>query len=448
MAYSDNFINELIDNMPSCIVSFFNNNQDELELSDYTFHEYVAETLELRYKNYNRRELLSPVATKVMRARADKMNTIIDNYYKLLDLKITNPKSPLHAIPFLSAPDKKKLYGNKTYEEIIIQKKEESMEWKNNPSSYLTGFEGISSMSKTLKNNSLRVDVAVFFWKYIDERYGGNLSTGFVKRILADYPIISGTAFKERLEKDPDESDSFSLIAFQQKDVSLKLKTSGLMIDDLRALDPMAIMILSVIINSITNMEEFAKTRTVKLPMSKIMNEAFDYNPSFAMYQKVENMIIYMKVVVFSYFNKKTMPAPINISILDSYSFPMVGKHKWVVVRFSEQLTDDIVGDNILSISKTQYKKLKDPNAKIVCHVMKEEQIKANREFADRTIVYGYEFFIDKIRFSSGNMKNILSLLKDALNDFVNQNVIIESYKLEGTQFHITYLPYNEEDDY
>lgn len=448
MAYSDKFIDELINNMPSCITSFFEKNQEVLELTDYTFHEFVAETLELKYKNFNRRELLSPVAVKVMRARTDKANTLLENYYKLLELKVTNPKSPLHYISLLPDSERKKLYDDISYEDIAEQKRAEAATWKENTSSYLTEFVGISSMSKTLKSNSLRIDIAVFFWRYIDEMYGGNLSAGFVKRILADYPIISGTAFKEILEKDPDEPDTFSLVSFQQKDVSLKLKASGLIIDDLRSLDPMAITILSVIIDSITNMEEFAKTRTVKLPMSKIMNEAFDYSPSVTKYEKVENMIIYMKMVVFSYYNKQTMSEPTNISILDSYSFPMVGKFKWVEVRFSEQIANDIVGDNILSISKAQYKKLVDPNAKVICHIMKKEQIAANQDYVERTVIYDYSFFIGKIRFPSGNIKNILSLLKAALNDFVEQNVIIESYRVEGTQFHITYLPYDEEDDF
>ena len=447
MAYSERFIEELIENMPACITTFFEKNQEILELTDYTFHEYVSETLELRYKNYNRRELLSPVAVKVMRARVDKMNSLLENYHKLLELKVTNPKSPLHYITLLPDSERNTLFNNMTYEDIISLKKEESIAWRESSSSYLTEFVGIPFLSKTLKINSLRVDIAVFFWRYIDEVYGGNLSTGFVKRILADYPIIAGNSFKEVLEQAEDGSDFFSLKSYNSEELSLTVPVKGMddyFLKDLRALDPAAIMVLSVIINSIPDMERFSKTHTVRLPLGEIVKEAFDYRSAF-LYEKVKYIIRYMHLVSYAYFDVNTMVEPYNIHIFNGISFPKVGETEWVEVVFDDKIVDDIVGNNVLSISKMQYKKLTDSNAKVICHVMKKEQITANREFVERTADYDYTFFIGKMRFPSANIKTIISILKAAFDDFINQGIIIESYKVIDNHFSITFLPYDEE---
>ena len=434
--------------MPKCIVSFFEKNQELLELNDYTFHEFVSETLELRYKNYNRRELLAPVAVKVMRARVDKMNTLMDNYYKLLELKVTNPKSPLHYISLLPDSERIMLFKDKSYEDITNLKKQESMEWRENSTSYLTDFVGIPFMSRTLKHNSLKIDIAVFFWKYICEQYGGNLSTGFVKRILADYPIIAGSSFKEVMERDPEDPNFLALKSYNSDTLSLTVPVKSMddyFLKDLRSLDPAAIMVLSVIINNISDMEKFAKTHTVRLPLGEIVKEAFDYK-STHLYEKVKYIIRYMYLVSIKYHDE-TMDVPQDIHIFNIISFPKVGSTEWVEVVFSETIANEIVGDNILSISKKQYKKLTDPNAKVICHSMKKEQVIANKDYTDRTAEYDYTFFIGKIRFPSANIKNIISILKTAFDDFIKQGLIIESYKVVDNHFNITFLPYDEDSE-
>ncbi len=446
MAYSEHFIKEVIDNMPSSINSFFEDNKETLDLAEYSFPEYVSEVLEARYKNYTRREMLAPAGHKVVSTKREKRNFIMERYNKLLDLKISNPKHPLHYLELLPAQKKKEIFGDMGYEAILREHKQECEAWYNDSSLLLIDFIGINYLSNTIKNNSLRVDIEMFFWRYIDEQYKGNLSFGSVKRILTDVPLIAPKSFKETLEETPDEPGVFSLITAENNDVVFKLRASDLFINDLRSLDPGAIMIISVIINNITNMDEFSKTRTVRLPFARITDEICDYGASQKIIEKVEAMIAYMSIILVPYFNKETMVEPANIHIFDEYSFPKVGRVKWVEVVFSEKLAREISGGDVLSVSKKQYKKLSDPNAKIICHSMKQEQIAKNKETSDRIGVYEFSFFVGKIRFPTGNRKNNMQLLKNAFEDFKLNGVIVEDYELIDNLFRVTFLPYDEEE--
>ena len=447
MAYSEHFIKEVIDNMPSSINSFFEDNKETLDLAEYSFPEYVSEVLEARYKNYTRREMLAPAGHKVVATKREKRNFIMERYNKLLGLKISNPKHPLHYLELLPSQKKKEIFGDMGYEAILQSHKQECEAWYNDSSSLLIDFIGINYLSNTIKNNSLRVDVEMCFWRYVDGQYNGNLSSGSVKRILANVPLIPPKSFKEKLEESPDEPDMLSLVSAENKDVVFKIRASDLFLNDLRSLDPSAIMILSVIINNITDMDEFSKTRRVKLPLARITDEVVDYGASQRIIEKVEAMITYMSLVLVPYFNEETMVEPTRIHIFDSYTPPFkVGNAKWVEVRFSEELAAEIVGEKVLSVSKKQYKKLTDPNAKIICHSMKSEQIAKNKETSDRIGTYDFSFFVGKIRFSTGNRKNNMQLLKNAFEDFKVNGVIVEDYELIDNLFYVTFLPYDEEE--
>ncbi len=445
MAYSEQFYKEILDNMPEVIKNYFDTYVDELSLGCYSFEEFVKESIEEVFMNYSRRESLAPIAAKLLKAKRAKVSRICTLYKELFEFKPESPKNPLFFLKDMPKSDILEKYGRIiTYEEAKADAIKKCEDWKSSKG-YITSFsKGLERMSKTICVSSIKIDISLFFWDYVEKNYNGNPSSFYVKRILPDVPLIGLKSHKEDFPQPVNSvSDSFAsvpLTVASSDGVLVKINPSDFLLKNLRSLDPDCIMVLSSIINNISDMQEFCVTRTVKIPLYVIEKDTFSYNNEHSL-NKILSIITYLSLLKVEYVEKGSITSS-AITIFDKISFPVVGDNKWVEVRFSQEVASDIVGDSVYSFPKKDYVKLSNPASKILCHSLKKEQKRVNSETIDLMAYYDYSYFVGKVRFDSSSRRENFKVIKAAFDDYINNNVMVASYNIEGVEgIHVKYLP-------
>lgn len=444
--YSESFLQEILSNLNPSLERFFETYKKDIGLANFTWKEYVSTVLEDNFKNYRRSEQLNSVISVIARKRRNYRHNLEDRYMNLLNGDIEEAKHPFHYILNLPKKEYESLYGEKTLEDIKEDIIRECKEWKENKKYILVDFPGIDCLSKTIKFNVLELDVCFSFWDYVDATYHGNLNYRSIKRVFTNIPLISDKSFKEEFTVD-ENSNALSVIEEAGGQISLKLTTSNIFVNDLKSLDPRAIVVLSILINNITDMNEFATTRTVVVPLSSIAEEMVDYTYGKKVIKAIDQMLNYMHVVSFEYFNQLNMIFPIRIHIIEELSTYKKGDDIIYKIKFSERYAAEITGEGMLAVSRFEYRRLEDENARTLCHPLKEKQRMVCEKMVDRTEKYDYLFFADKIRFKTGNRKTNYKLITDALSDMVDKKVVVESYYIDKRDngIVITYLPIDDD---
>mgnify|MGYP000329124358 FL=1 len=102
----------------------------------------------------------------------------------------------------LPVEDYTKMFGDKDLQEIIEDKKRAATEWKNDSNTLLIDFPGISSFTYNSIYNSLKNDLIISAWKYIESELAGNIDS-YLRLFpvdLVDKPLFSPSSFTLMME--------------------------------------------------------------------------------------------------------------------------------------------------------------------------------------------------------------------------------------------------------
>ena len=113
----------------------------------------------------------------------------------------------------------------------------------------------------------------------------------------------------------------------------------------------------------------------------------------------------------------------------------------YAIAQFGEILSNAIIQKKLISITSASYDVLDNNLSRIICYAMKCEQI-ANQE----TLMseYSYTYFQKIVRFKLKNKKKNLQLIQESLQEFVDNNIVIDSFELKNGVFIINFLPLSE----
>jgi hypothetical protein len=114
-----------------------------------------------------------PIINKVKKSRLQKRSRWYKSYINDIDtISIDDAKHPLATVvamaKTLPVEDYTKMFGDKDLQEIIEDKKRAATEWKNDSNTLLIDFPGISSFTYNSIYNSLKNDLIISAWKYIE----------------------------------------------------------------------------------------------------------------------------------------------------------------------------------------------------------------------------------------------------------------------------------------
>lgn len=205
--YSRRFIEELANHIDPVIIDYFNKKRNLLNFSAENVAELIDETLMEYLDGKTSREDLVPIINKVKKSRLQKRSRWYKSYINDIDtISIDDAKHPLATVvamaKTLPVEDYTKMFGDKDLQEIIEDKKRAATEWKNDSNTLLIDFPGISSFTYNSIYNSLKNDLIISAWKYIESELAGNIDS-YLRLFpvdLVDKPLFSPSSFTLMME--------------------------------------------------------------------------------------------------------------------------------------------------------------------------------------------------------------------------------------------------------
>ena len=424
--YSRRFIEELANHIDPVIIDYFNKKRNLLNFSAENVAELIDETLMEYLDGKTSREDLVPIINKVKKSRLQKRSRWYKSYINDIDtISIDDAKHPLATVvamaKTLPVEDYTKMFGDKDLQEIIEDKKRAATEWKNDSNTLLIDFPGISSFTYNSIYNSLKNDLIISAWKYIESELAGNIDS-YLRLFpvdLVDKPLFSPSSFTLMMETASDNLLK-EIIRDEEGRELLEVTVNSGKLTPPKAMDSNDLKLVNAFISNI-NMQEFSKEKSVVVDLNTLGKEIVDYHVGKNVLKKAGSKI---------YFN-----------LFDNIVIKEDAERPYAIAQFGEVLSNAIIKKKLISITSASYDVLDNNLSRIICYAMKCEQI-ANQE----TLMseYSYTYFQKIVRFKLKNKKKNLQLIQESLQEFVDNNIVIDSFELKNGVFIINFLPLSE----
>ena len=438
--YSRRFIEELANHIDPVIIDYFNKKKNLLHFSTAGVTELIDETLMDYLDGKSSREDLIPIINKIKKSRLQKRSRWYKSYINDIDtINIDDPKHPLANIVVMAktlpVDDYTKMFGDKDLDEIIDDKKKAATQWKNDSNSLLIDFPGISSLTNNSIYNSLKNDLIISAWKYIEDELAGNIDS-YLRLFpvdLVDKPLFSPSSFT--LMMDTASNNLLKeIITDEDGKELLEVTVDSGKLTPPKAMDSNDLKLVNAFISNI-NMQEFYKEKSVVVDLNTLGKEVVDYHVGKNVIKKISNSC--RKLVEYN-FSYEEAGSKIYFNLFDNIVIKEDVERPYAIAQFCEILSNAIIKKKLISITSASYDVLDNNLSRIICYAMKREQIANQETFIGE---YNYTYFQKIVRFKLKNKKKNLQLIKESLQEFVDNNIVIDSFELKNNVFIIKFLP-------
>lgn len=281
--YSRQFIEELAKHIDPAIADFFNMKHEIFKFPAKTFTELIDETLMDYLEGKTSREDLIPIVNKIKKSRLQKRARWYKSYINDVDtISIDDPKHPLsHIINMarsLPIDQYVNMFGNMELDEIIAQYKTKATEWKDNSNSLLIEFPGLSTFTNNSIFNSLKNDLIISAWKYIEADLAGNIDSYmrmFPEQLL-NRPLFSPSSFT--LMMDTASNNLLKeIITDENGQELLEVTVNTGKLTPPKSMDSNDLKLINAFISNI-NMQEFSREKSVIVDLNTLGKEVVDYH--------------------------------------------------------------------------------------------------------------------------------------------------------------------------
>lgn len=441
--YSRQFIEELAKHINPAILEFFNKKKNLMNFPADNVAELIDETLMEYLEGKTSREDLMPIINKIKKSRLQKRARWYKAYNNDIDnMNFDDPKHPLASFISLARslrPDEyAKLYGDKELNDIIKDKKDAANEWKNDSGSLLIDFPGLYSFTNNSIYNSLKNDLIISAWKYIESELAGNIDS-YLRMYpvdLVDKPLFSPSSFTLMMETASNNLLK-EIITDDEGDELLEVTVDNGKLTPPKSMDTDDLKLVNAFISNI-NMQEFSKEKSVIVDLNTLGKEVVDYHVGKNVLNKISNSC--RKLVEYN-FSYEAEGSKIYFNLFDNIVIKEDAERPYAIAQFGEILSNAIIQKKLISITSASYDVLDNNLSKIICYAIKREQI-ANQE--TRVNEYSYTYFQKIVRFKLKNKKKNLQLIQESLQEFVDNHIAIEKFELKNGVFIITFLPLSD----
>lgn len=113
-------------------------------------------------------------------------------------------------------------------------------------------------------------------------------------------------------------------------------------------------------------------------------------------------------------------------------------------IVFSDRIHQNIINNQTVQVYSDITDKLTNTTARTLIYALQKERIDSYIQQTSYTRNFDYFYFLQKIRFRSKKIEQNLKVIDQALKEFQDLNVLIHSYKRNGTGFTIEFIPLTE----
>ncbi|WP_163537285.1 hypothetical protein [Gracilibacillus sp. YIM 98692] len=117
------------------------------------------------------------------------------------------------------------------------------------------------------------------------------------------------------------------------------------------------------------------------------------------------------------------------------------GERVTAQIRLSQTLKDQMINNQTIRIYSHYLENLENNISKLLIYNLQKERIDAYIDKRQPQHYYDLQFFISRIRFRARTMQSILKKVSLALDEFLDHDILIESYERDGAGFYIDLKP-------
>ncbi len=438
--YSRQFVEELAKHIDPTISEFFNKKQAIFKFPCSSISDLIDETLMDYLEGKTSREDLIPVINKIKKSRLQKRARWYKSYINDIDtISIDDAKHPLsHVINMarsLPVDQYVNVFGDKDLDEIILEYKDIATEWKNDSNSWLIEFPGLSSFTDNSIYNSLKNDIIISAWKYIENELTGNIDS-YLRRFPADLlekPLFSPSSFTLMMETASNNLLK-EIITDDEGRELLEVTVNNGKLTPPKSMDYSDLKLINAFISNI-NMQEFSREKSVVVDLNTLGKEVVDYHVGKNVINKISNSC--QKLVEYN-FAYEEEGSKMYFNLFDNIAIKEDAERPYAIAQFGEILSNAIIQKKLISITSASYDVLQNNLSRIICYSMKREQI-ANQETLSNE--YSYTYFQKIVRFKLKNKKKNMQLIQESLQEFVDNKIAIRNFELKNGVFVIEFLP-------
>lgn len=441
--YSRQFIEELSKNIDPAIVDFFYKKHDIFKFPCNTIAELIDITLMEYLDGKTSREDLLPIIGKIKKSRLQKRARWYKSYLNDINtISIEDAKHPLAPIINMarSMPVDQyvNIFGDKDIPQIIEEYKQKATEWKNDSNSLLISFPGISTYTNNSVFNSLKNDLIINSWKYIERELAGNIDSylRMFPEELLEKPLFSPSSFTLMMETASNNLLK-EIITDENGQELLEVTVNNGKLTPPKSMDSNDLKLVNAFISNI-NMQEFSREKSVVVDLNTLGKEIVDYHVGKNVLNKISNSC--RKLVEYN-FSYEEEGSKMYFNLFDNIAIKEDAERPYAIAQFGEILSNAIIQKKLISITSASYDVLQNNLSKIICYAMKREQI-ANQE--TKMNEYSYTYFQKIVRFKLKNKKKNLQLIQESLQEFVDNHIAISSFELKNGVFIIHFLPLSD----
>lgn len=445
--YLRQFIMDIVKNLDPEIIDFFEQKKDVWDFPYKEIEKVVDETLEEYFELKTKREDLVPIMSTIKRSRLKKKSRWYTNYMN--DVEVLNEMDMHNPLYFVIENAKnmppaayRKLYGDKTIEEIAADEIEHVIEWKKNSKSWLISFPGLSRLLKDNVYIHLKNDIIINAWQYIDKNLNGSIDNFMNKypEQLIDKPIFSPTSFKIKGQQEGDELKDIVVDEENNQLLELVIKQYAPDMPTKKVMDEIDMKILNVMLNHVEN--SFYTDKTVVIDMATLIRNVTNSKPSMDSYSNMTERL--MKFVDYSY-SAQSKNEKVAFNFFDNVLVKKdeITQSTTVYCTFGDMLHDAVVKEKLVSVTINSANALESKLSKIILYAIQKTRI-VSLQGNETVGKYSYTFFQKISRLGGKNKEKNLKDIKSALDEFVRNGIAIESYTYKNNIFYLNFIPLSE----
>jgi len=452
MQLKKSFYHEVKDRLPEHVLEYWGVHRHYHFALNETLDQFIKRVLDESFSSITENELSDHIK-KIRNTRRKRKYDWIKKYENALTYPFSDPSHPVFSeycsLQAMGPRELSQKYQDLEEDEILRNKTElktaQMRQWKADRNSLFTEYPAISILKQQNKEDALKSDVLDITCDYIVKELNYDMSSN--SKPLPS-PIVSKPFFSLRSSKITlEEIDGImqNIIKNDNAGTTFTMYPTSSSDTQLTTLDKYDLSVYQEITRlACSDTKVHDGNILVDVSFYQISKQIFGYDAGEKGIQRVRDSIKKLSNRRFVYSNGGTQ---IDYVLVDSKITDEYDKNKMRLV-LGKVISDSILQKDIISISKKVEEKLQsNSNARAFIHALQEQRFILYRDSPDNMKKsFGINFFEDSIYFNTKSYKKKISIIEDSLDEYVNNDVIIQNYSFDNNLFNLDFLPLDEND--
>ena len=447
--FGPTFYEDIQEALPSSILDFWGMRNFYHICQNISYEGFIINTLDNTFNEIDQTKLADYIS-KLKATQRHRRWDWYNAYCSYMKYDIKDVQHPLAAEYFIimNLPPAEfiKQYKDKSLDEVMQEKielKNKAMdEWKKNKDALFTQYPAFSILTEKQKEHTLAYDIISTACNYISKtikyRFDENIKS--MPSPIVSKPIFSVSSTKIALEEingivqsviNKKGGSTFSVVPVGD---TAELTT-------LNKYDYDVYQALTKLAES--DGKESDGRLVLRLSYYNLATKLYNYAVNINDIEKVRKSVAKLAARRFIYKQDTTLTEYV---LIDSISYDLADSNQ-ATITLGSVVSDAITQKNLISISKRDEERIETKYAKSFMHSLQKLRFILHRDSPnDLTTTVSIDFFEDSVFFNTKSYKKKISIIIEALDDYVSHEVLVHEFKYTNDQFVITFLPLGKTD--